>query len=858
MEDGSPERGGAEPRLQAAAPWGACPAPCPWPRPRCAAAPAHADSNDSSEDEEEEAPSFLAPLEQSLPGLRHCLGVWWDPRSQTFRAHARPPPGTGTFSYHPVHPRLAERAAALHALLRHRHRLRLTRRCGRWLRAASRLLRRFLALPEPPAGQPGAAPPLRDLCRELRAQAGRWGRLRGCEAPARVRRALLPPALHAARLAERHAEARLRALGHGPPAPALLCDLFQGLEIYNQALGLLEPGVARRLPSGGHGAAGDSPRAFPAGRVLGILAAERGRLAAERLRPFLQPRDGGDGAAGWEDAAVPWPPERGAAGSSGQEEPPGLAGELRALCREDEELMGLILGVLVASTDTLWHCGVRGTKLEKPVAAESPDTGAAGRTSCRAPAAEALHAQYRPLFWGAAGAALGHSLGVPHCGTGTAAAWELSRALAQARVPQECEEELGGLCLRLLCRGVLRSWDRDFTRALGSGLSVPGSGEPMPAAGWVRSRPALSLQRLYPALAFALRCLRALPACPPGRPPCLRLQVLGCCLATAQAAGSWLVGTARRYLAARALPQLLLLTQGDLQLLRTETDALVVLVNGIFPGPGAAPPALPPTPPSLQEHQLCQQIRSTATSIQLFSGDVLRMFSADCKRLSAEIFDQTMPLGKHWRGGPRAEPPRSPSAYAAAAAQAVLGRVLQVAWLLPRDAQAPALAQATTAFLEAWMDHILTRRIKFSLQGALQLRQDFELVRELVGSERSGLDPETRQALLALRVFQQMDGAILCLLQQPAGGAGGAPRPWRSLRRCCSDTGARPQEPSAGSPGAPAAAGTPPAGAAEPARLPGGAVPRCSAPGGPQRWLELRLRRSRRWRVPCAGGVPDA
>lgn len=54
-------------------------------------------------------------------------------------------------------------------------------------------------------------------------------------------------------------------------------------------------------------------------------------------------------------------------------------------------------------------------------------------------------------------------------------------------------------------------------------------------------------------------------------------------------------------------------------------------------------------------------------------------------------------------------------------------------------------------------------------------------MRELVGSERYGLAPETRQTLLALRVFRQMDGAILCLLQQP----GPAPRAWNALRRCC-------------------------------------------------------------------------
>lgn len=60
-----------------------------------------------------------------------------------------------------------------------------------------------------------------------------------------------------------------------------------------------------------------------------------------------------------------------------------------------------------------------------------------------------------------------------------------------------------------------------------------------------------------------------------------------------------------------------------------------------------------------------------------------------------------------------ADLPSSPSAYAAAAAQAVLGQVLQGAQLLPHDAQAPTLARVTTAFLEAWMDHILAQRIKF-------------------------------------------------------------------------------------------------------------------------------------------------
>ncbi|NWU95766.1 CC142 protein, partial [Upupa epops] len=155
------------------------------------------------------------------------------------------------------------------------------------------------------------------------------------------------------------------------------------------------------------------------------------------------------------------------------------------------------------------------------------------------------------------------------------------------------------------------------------------------------------------------------------------------------------------------------------QLLRQETDWLLLLVTGTFPEPGDpnvghCPSEMPPTAaPTPQELQLCRQLHSVAASIQRFAGDVLGMFSTDCKRLSAEIFDQTMPLGRHWRLALRPELPSSPSAYAAAAVQAVLGQVLQGAQLLPRDAQAPALARVTTAFLEAWMDHILAQRIKF-------------------------------------------------------------------------------------------------------------------------------------------------
>lgn len=73
---------------------------------------------------------------------------------------------------------------------------------------------------------------------------------------------------------------------------------------------------------------------------------------------------------------------------------------------------------------------------------------------------------------------------------------------------------------------------------------------------------------------------------------------------------------------------------------------------------------------------------------------------------------------------------------------------------------------------------------QFSLQGALQLKQDFNLVRELLHAEDYGLSPEIRQLVLSLRIFQQVDNAITCLLQQPSKAS--LPlHTWDAFHKCC-------------------------------------------------------------------------
>ncbi|NXT24279.1 CC142 protein, partial [Syrrhaptes paradoxus] len=164
---------------------------------------------------------------------------------------------------------------------------------------------------------------------------------------------------------------------------------------------------------------------------------------------------------------------------------------------------------------------------------------------------------------------------------------------------------------------------------------------------------------------------------PPGG-PCPRLQVLGRCLALAHAACAWVTASARRFLAAWTLPQLLIVTQGDLQ------------VRGRDPRVGGD-----------------LQVRGRDPRV----GGDLQVRGQDPRVGGTCLGGQTPP--RLMAPPPSPAQPSSPSAYARSAAQTVLGQVLQGARLLPRDAQAPTLARATTAFGEAWMDHILARRIKF-------------------------------------------------------------------------------------------------------------------------------------------------
>ncbi|XP_067312507.1 uncharacterized protein ccdc142 [Pseudorasbora parva] len=351
------------------------------------------------------------------------------------------------------------------------------------------------------------------------------------------------------------------------------------------------------------------------------------------------------------------------------------------------------------------------------------------------------------------------------------ASW-LRHAYIEDMIPEECKESLSTFCSYILSTAAFTRWDEVMCVWLGSGLKekcVPLVKQERCA---VRTATMELILQLFPPLHTVLQ----LPGDPGGSDSHRKTHLGLLCrsVVTVQSSTVWVMSKAYQFLASWSLSKFLLITQGDLKDLKESVESLVQLARAVG-GDSDQPLVI----------QQTASLSQALTDLQAFSDLVLRSFSMDCKKMSVEIFEQTMPSAKHWRISHRADVPCSPSDYAASAAQSVIGQVLEGLQTLPDEARVPALAEAMTAFMEAWMEHILKQKIKFSIQGALQLKQDFDLIRDLIRSEEYSLSEELHQKLLSLRVFHQVDNAIVCLLQQPMAKPYLPSRGWEPFRHCC-------------------------------------------------------------------------
>ncbi|KAJ4945679.1 hypothetical protein JOQ06_023358 [Pogonophryne albipinna] len=415
--------------------------------------------------------------------------------------------------------------------------------------------------------------------------------------------------------------------------------------------------------------------------------------------------------------------------------------------------------------------------------------------------------QYRSLLWALCSKALRLQLHVPTAG-GTAGSINLQHTLTGFHIlhsmrhashtdliPEECRTMLQDFSLYVLVVTAHAQWDNVLCRSLGSALkdkcltvvNQPSSehdGDVMMSETMkhflLLSPPLLSSVCGLHSNSMASASVRL-------SPPRLTLQsqTVSLLLATVQLSTVWVMSKAYQFLSSWSLNKFLLISQGDLKVLSESLEMMLHQTKSLMIHLDSNQSSSVHPHSQLLLRRRLGALDGAVSELQTFSSLLLHTFSSDCKRMSGEIFEQTMPSAGHWRPSLRTGFPSSPSEYVSLAAQTVIGQVLEGVAPLSEDARVQALSITTTAFMEAWMEHILKQRIKFSVQGALQLKQDFDSIRELIQSDRYGLSAELHQRLLSLRVFQQVDSAVMCLLQQPQAKPYLRPRAWEPFTRCC-------------------------------------------------------------------------
>ncbi|XP_044062200.1 uncharacterized protein ccdc142 isoform X2 [Siniperca chuatsi] len=390
-----------------------------------------------------------------------------------------------------------------------------------------------------------------------------------------------------------------------------------------------------------------------------------------------------------------------------------------------------------------------------------------------------LFGQYRTLLWTLCSKALWLQLHVPHAGDtagsinlqdnhrGLQILHRISQASKTDLVPKECRTMLEDFSLYLLAITAHAQWDYVVCRSLGSALKDKcltdvnqGSNCVTPSSeqdGSVMMSVTMEHFLLLPPPLLSSLCCppsdsRALGSCSlvPSRLT-LQRQTVSLALATVQLSTVWVMSKAYQFLSSWSLNKFLLLTHGDLKVLRESLETMVHQTKSLMMNSDREHHSTLHNHNQLLLRQQLEALDRAVCKLQTFSCLVLKTFSSDCKRMSGEIFEQTMPSSVHWRPSLRTGFPSSPSEYASLAAQTVIGQVLEGVAPLSDDARVQALSITMTAFMEAWMEHILKQKIKFSVQGALQLKQDFDSIRELIQSDKYGLSAELHQRLLSLR-----------------------------------------------------------------------------------------------------------
>ncbi|XP_053330433.1 coiled-coil domain-containing protein 142 [Spea bombifrons] len=665
----------------------------------------------------------------------------------------------------------ADRVSRLIRLTTQRHFLFLSRHLAVCLKGATDLINHLCARLDQGPLRPSE---MGALCRRLRQQIRnmrtfqrtlREDRWPSPSSPAlrravgQMQRVLALQCAQAARLTEQCILSVLRHVALSPSDAS--GELAQALSVYNHGVSELRAGAERCK----------GLSVFSTLRAMRLVAEQRGPALARLFcqgphRPGLEAavRDRFGRGVQWEAARLRLGPDAAPVGAEA----------LGVLAETDRDQVTALLRILAQLDPALrasgWHAdGGHGVS----------DAALCTQYSARLWPVFYAHV-YPALYPGLRGRWQLPSLSA--CGEAAAlpAVQNLQDTLTCVWLPERCRSEGRSLCLRLLSTCVFVAWDGGVCAALSAALTdkcvahaareesageesvahATGEESAAHAAGEesaVRSRTAGLLAGLCRWLCLLL----------PGPDGAVEDVSLGRCVCTLQLCDLWLRSRSQLYVSAGALGQLAFLSYGDLPVLDRETDGLCAGISGS----GSLKWRL--------SFRLYQRLQAARRGLEGLSLSLPHALGTSCERSARHVFQHLMPGARYWRGTFATDSVVSPGEYSLSAVRAVLVPVLDGVRMLPAEGQVGSLAVAVSSFMEAWMGHILREKLKFSLQGALRLRCDFESVRVLLRSPSAGLSPEVMEAVFFLPVFRQSDNAVICLLQQPS-------------RRVCLRSAARP------------------------------------------------------------------
>lgn len=288
-----------------------------------------------------------------------------------------------------------------------------------------------------------------------------------------------------------------------------------------------------------------------------------------------------------------------------------------------------------------------------------------------------LFGEYRTLLWSICGQALWQHFHFPPGGAVGSLnlcsehqtflllrAWRQAPTTGKDWVPKECRAMLEKLCLHLLVLTAHTHWDQVLCCSLGSGLKdkcLPGTSQerrplmtsPEQDGSLVMTETVKHLLQLSPPLLSAVRWHLSVDSIETGSVgvgpsgPALCRTSAQLAVASVQSSVMWVMSKSYQFLSSWSLDKLLLITQGDLKVLRVSLERLLQQMETLIVDRAGHLPH-PPHHHLLLSRQILV-LRSSVSELQAFSSKVLKIFSNGCKRMSGEIFEQTMPSARHWR-----------------------------------------------------------------------------------------------------------------------------------------------------------------------------------------------------------------